>query len=245
MKTTLRLIAFAMLTAALAGCGSNKTKDAAAAKTYAGNSKTINGHMFVDLGLPSGVLWAETNIGAKGAADYGDYFAWGETTTKADYSWDSYKFGNVDYDEYGSPCKNHFNKYKGENDKFVLDAEDDAASAKWGKECRMPTESEMRELCDEELVEHTWTTSTNTEGETVKGMLFKSKKNGNTIFLPAAGSRKDKQTFQSATGNYWTRTLGGGDFIASTMLQMDDQFCLVIPSGTRCYGISVRPVAEQ
>ncbi len=53
------------------------------------SSGTINGHEWVDLGLPSGLKWATCNVGATNPWDYGDYYAWGETTTKSTYTIDS------------------------------------------------------------------------------------------------------------------------------------------------------------
>ncbi len=99
-------------------------------------SCTINGHKFVDLGLS--VLWAETNVGAETASDYGNYYAWGETETKTKYFWSNYKHGT----SYTSPTK-----YNDTDRKTILDAEDDAATVNWGSPCRMPTHEELEELC--------------------------------------------------------------------------------------------------
>ena len=85
---------------------------------------TINNHTFVDLGLPSGLLWAETNIGAESATDYGNYYAWGETTTKDSYSKPS------SYTENPS----------------TLDAVHDAATVNWGA----PTKEEFDELLSDD-----------------------------------------------------------------------------------------------
>ena len=90
-------------------------------------NKVINGHKFVDLGLPSGLLWAETNVGASTPYADGDYYAWGETQTKSDYSWDTYKWGNS------------LTKYNSSDGKTTLEASDDVATVKWGKESRMPS----------------------------------------------------------------------------------------------------------
>ena len=87
----------------------------------------INGHKFVDLGLPSGLLWAHTNVGAASSVDDGDYFAWGETEHKSYYDKSTYKWG--DYNEWGG-----FNmtKYNLTDKKTTLDSEDDVATVNWG-----------------------------------------------------------------------------------------------------------------
>ena len=94
-----------------------------------------DGYEYVDMGLS--VKWATCNVGAKHPYEYGDYFSWGETAPKNDYSWATYKFTS----DGGST----FIKYSG-GEKLVLDAEDDAAAANWGGEWRMPTLAEIKEL---------------------------------------------------------------------------------------------------
>ena len=89
---------------------------------------------YVDLGLPSGTLWATTNIGATSPEEYGDYFAWGETTTKSDYSWETY----FDIDDGFS-----FKKYNNDGGLTELLPEDDAATANWGSEWQMPSDDQI------------------------------------------------------------------------------------------------------
>ena len=114
-------------------------------------SKTINGYNFVDLGLPSRLLWAETNIGAKLPADDGVYFAWGETSKESgnSYSWSCYDYGRID----------NLIKYNSTDLKMNLDATDDAASVNWRLPCRMPTADETDELTNTENCIWTWTSS--------------------------------------------------------------------------------------
>lgn len=106
----------------------------------------INGHKFIDLGLPSGLLWAETNIGAETAYDDGYYYAWGETSTKEDYSTSTYKGLTIDttyselYEKY--IYTEIYSKYNETDGKTVLDKEDDAAYVNWGISCRMPTKED-------------------------------------------------------------------------------------------------------
>lgn len=114
-------------------------------------------HEYVDLGLPSGTLWATCNIGADSPEEEGDKFAWGETTTKDYFTKENYSF-------YGNP--------------EVLDAEDDAAAVNWGSEWRMPTNEQCEEL---ECGEYTTNEVTTLNGVKVVRVTGK---NGNSIFLP-------------------------------------------------------------
>lgn len=137
------------------------------------------GHDFVDLALPSGLLWATCNVGANSPDDYGYYFAWGETSPKENYSWRTYEFW-AGGDTLNLKIK--FSRYNF-SDSYVLRPEDDAAQENWGGIWRMPTSSEMGELganCN-----WTWTKL----GEHY-GYKVTSKKNGKSIFLPAAGFRR-------------------------------------------------------
>ena len=192
-------------------------------------NKVINGHKFINLGLPSGLLWAECNVGASSPYADGDYYAWGETQTKSDYSWDTYKWGN-------SPTK-----YNSSDGKTTLEASDDVATVKWGKECRMPSRAEFQELynkCD-------WTWKSNYNG--ASGYLVKGP-NNQTIFLPASGRRcngEDLISRHGSYGYYWSSSLD----VSSTDFAYNLYFCsgLVSPSYVSCryIGHSVRPVAEK
>jgi hypothetical protein len=146
-------------------------------------------HRFVDLGLPSGTLWATCNIGATTPEGYGDYFAWGETTPKSTYSWSTYK--------YGSPSST-LTKYCSIDNLTTLLPEDDAATANWGNSWRMPTKEECEELYQKTT--HTWTTQNGVEGR-----LFTAS-NGNSLFLPAAGFRTD-DNHTGGSGSYWSSSL--------------------------------------
>ena len=183
---------------------------------------TINGHKFVDLGLPSGTLWAETNIGASTPYEDGDYFAWAETKPKSRYSLDNQK-SNV-------------NKYK--DGKTTLDAADDAATANWGSSCRMPTTAEMKELKDK----CTWTWKSNYNG--ASGYLVKGS-NGNSIFLPATGLRDEEDfVFHGTEGNYWSsQTLKIGKYDAEHLSFSNDDFDIAYSNSYM--GYTVRPVANK
>lgn len=138
-----------------------------------------NGHEYVDLGLPSGTLWATMNVGATKPEEYGNYYAWGEIEPNkaSTYTWDNYRFGS------DSPLT----KYDTDN-KLVLDLEDDAANVVMGGEWHMPTRAQLNELTANTT--SSWTTDYNGTG--VAGVIFTSNSNGNSIFFPAAGDIWDE-----------------------------------------------------
>lgn len=150
----------------------------------------------VDLGLSSGTLWANINVGGTQPEDCGSYFAWGETKAKDSYSWDNYKWGNDPFE---------LNKYNtdpacGTVDNYsTLLAADDAATANMGSKWRMPTADEMAEL----LNECEWRSYTRNG---VKGYKIIGP-NDNIIFLPAAGRIEDKPLGLGTGVYYWTSTL--------------------------------------
>ncbi len=195
----------------------------------------IDGHKFVDLGLPSGILWAETNIGAETEADEGNFFAWGETdmTRKESYAWETY--------EYGASASD-LSKYNATDGKTVLDTEDDAAYVNWGASCRMPTTEEFEELSNSDNCTWAFTSRKTSSGSTMKGFRITSTTNGNVIFLPAAGFYlKDKLSCQGQNGYYWTNMLKTVNYAyyfysESTQRSIDNFF--------RYYGRTIRPVAE-
>ncbi len=159
-------------------------------------------HEWVDLGLPSGTLWATCNVGANAPEEFGDYFAWGETAPKSVYNWDTYKWCNGGYNTMTKYCTDSSCGYNGFADgKTELDPEDDAAYVNWGPSWRMPTVEQLRELCDK--CTWTWTQRNGVNGQLVTGP------NGNTMFLPAAGYRWDESLHNVGSyGDYWSRTLG-------------------------------------
>ena len=195
-------------------------------------------HEAVDLGLS--VKWATCNVGADTPEGYGDYFAWGETELKSNYSWSTYEWGNGSHDM-TKYCNDSSFGYNGFTDnKTVLDLEDDAAHVNWGGSWRMPTDAEWAELCRN----CTWTWATQNG---VNGYRVTSKKTGYTdksIFLPAAGLWDNTDLYNVGTiGYYWTSPL----YTESP----DNAWCVDFDSGD-CYfsgdirfiGFSVRPVSE-
>lgn len=195
-------------------------------------------HQWVDLGLPSGTLWATCNVGANSPEDYGDYFAWGETQPKDTYNWSTYKFSNNGSD--GNPnltkyCHNTNYGYNGFTDNLtVLQASDDAATANWGSSWHTPTWEEWDELCVK--TNSIWTTQNG-----VSGRLFTAN-NGNDLFLPAAGDRYDGGLYGAGTyGNYWSSSLNSGGPGAAWFLYFNLDACRM-NSSYRRYGSTVHPV---
>ena len=154
---------------------------------------TFTTHSYVDLGLS--VKWATCNIGAETPEEYGEFFAWGEVEPKENYSWRTYKWSNTT----GSTLTkyNTESSYGIVDNKTQLDISDDAASANWGGDWRMPTAAEWEEL----RRECTWTWSN-------KGYKVTSDINGKSIFLPAAGSMNEStHSNQSEYGWYRSSSL--------------------------------------
>ena len=155
-------------------------------------------YKYVDLGLPSGTLWADRNVGADSPEDYGDYFAWGETEPKSTYNWSTYKWCQGSNDTMTKYCTK--SNYGTVDNKTVLDLEDDAAYVNMGKDWRMPSETQMSEL--KSKCTWTWTTQNGTNGYKVTGP------NGNSIFLPAAGYCDDGSLRDAGSnGVYWSASL--------------------------------------
>ena len=159
------------------------------------------GHAYVDLGLPSGLLWATCNLGADNPEDYGDYFAWGETQPKDTYNWSTYQYCNGSNNTLTKYCNDASYGYNGFTDNLTtLLPEDDAATANWGNGWRMPTKEEWQELYQNTTV--TWTTRNG-----VNGRLFTAS-NGNSLFLPAAGYRWYAELDDAGDyGYYWSSSL--------------------------------------
>lgn len=162
--------------------------------------------------------WATCNVGAKSPSEYGDYYAWGETTTKTSYTYENSKTYNKKIGDIGG------------------NASYDAARANWGGTWRMPTKEEFDELLNK--CTWTWTTQGGKEGYKVTGP------NGNSIFLPAAGSRDGTSLYYAGSiGYYWSST----PYESNTQ----DAYYLSFFSfnhdtywGDRYDGRSVRPVSE-
>ena len=148
-------------------------------------------HM-IDLGLPSGTLWACCNVGASAPEEYGNYYAWGETSPKSVYNWDTYQYGYYGYNEDYSHLVNIGSDIAG--------TQYDAATANWGAPWRMPSLTQIQELLNN--CTSTWTTQNGVNGRKFTGP------NGGTIFLPAAGYRWDSDLNNAGShGYYWSSAL--------------------------------------
>ena len=193
-----------------------------------------NGHEYVDLGLS--VKWATCNVGANKPEDYGDYFAWGETEPKITYDWSTYKWCNGDNDDLTKYCtKKIFGYNRFVDDKITLLLSDDAAHANWGGSWRMPTRAEQDEL--HKKCKWKWTTQNG-----VNGFKVTSKSNGNSIFLPAAGFRKDSSLLYAGSfGNYWSSSLYAGSPSRAWYLFFYSGY-VDWGCNNRYCGLSVRPV---
>lgn len=184
--------------------------------------ETIDNVEYVDLGLPSGIKWAACNIGATNPEEYGDYFSWGETEPKDDYSWDKYTYKD--------------------NHPDVLPADHDAARLNWGGHWRMPTLDDFEEL--RKNCKCSYTTNYNNTG--VAGCVF-TRKDGNSIFFPAAGNHAGNgSNFVGERGYSWLSTLNETNSdeaygLCFHLKPYEDMGWKVIE---RYYGLPIRPVYD-
>ena len=194
------------------------------------NDGAENGHDYVDLGLPSGTKWATCNVGASKPQDYGNYYAWGEVTTKSTYSRSTCKYGSGYY-ELTKYCNNSsYGKDGFTDNKTTLELLDDAAYMNWGGKWRMPTDEQQDELRNECY----WVWTNNYNGSNVSGFIvYKAKKSSHKgkccgslavaeksveksyslsdshIFLPTAG--RQSGDYLQEGGHYWSSSLSNTD----------------------------------
>lgn len=160
------------------------------------NNNMVNGHEYIDLGLS--VKWATCNVGAEKPEDYGDYFAWGETSPKNTYNWSTYKWCKGSNNTMTKYCT--FSNYGTVDNKTTLELADDAAHVNWGGSWRMPTKAEQDELRTK--CTWVWSDLNGKKGYKVTGP------NGNFIFLPAAGFCDNSDLkFAGSYGGYWSSSL--------------------------------------
>ena len=188
---------------------------------------------WVDLRLPSGLLWATRNVGATSPEDYGDYFAWGETTPKSVYDWTTYIYCNGASNQLTKYCSRSLYGYNGFTDNLtILQPGDDAATANYGG--RTPTKEEWQELMNNTTA--TWTTQNG-----VNGRLFTGT-NGNSLFLPAAGVRLDSSLYgDGCNGLYWSSSLSTDSPYGAWEYDFDSSY-QSMGGSNRGYGLSVRAV---
>ena len=220
---------------AVSGLSTDGEKLAAIDRTL--ESILYNGHEYVEMG--DGLKWATCNVGAENPWDDGDYFAWGETKPKKDYSIETY----FDTKDHGLT----FMKYAIDK-KTVLEPEDDAARQNWGGTWRTPTDAEwtwLHENCE-------WKLTDNYNSTGVKGKIVTSKVNGNVIFLPLAGrgeplSWPSTSPGKGSVGYYWSSSLCESESLGAWNWYLYDSNLYTSverEEGSRFLGESVRPVTN-
>ena len=232
---------------AINDAGINYGKVVSFSTLYKVSDGTCNGHDYVDLGLPSGTLWATCNVGANVPEEYGDFFAWGEVEPKSNYSWNTYKYCNNGnshqltkyciYSDYG---------FDGFVDNMsTLQPVDDPATVNFGNGWCTPSYDQWVELIS---INKKWTTQND-----VDGWLFTSS-NGSSLFMPATGWGESSEIIDSGlAGKYWANSI----YTASYNRASDIAWCLSFygnPDGAsphmessigcepRCFGYSIRAV---
>ena len=173
----------------------------------------------IDLGLS--VRWACCNVGASAPEDCGNYFAWGETTTKGIYNWDTYKYAQDSHNKLTKYCTD--NRFGKTDYQSTLVASDDAARVQLGGNWRMPTYRELKELIDR--CEWQATTYNGSEGYLVKGP------NKSQIFIPFAGYTNGKEVVSKELGCYWSTEVGTPCHTAQYLYHSKD--------GNENHGISI------
>lgn len=180
----------------------------------------------IDLGLPSGVLWSDHNLGGEKPGDFGSYYAWGETKEKS-----SYTVSN-------SQSNGKTGSFISSVQPFILLPQYDAASVIWGNGWRLPTENELRELdskCSKKYV-----TKQNSSGQTVYGIEFTGP-NGNTIFLPASG-HKEADRFIPLQCGYWSSEIPSLTSSWAYYMSFGESSATELTYITVNFGFSIRPV---
>ncbi|MBR4562397.1 MAG: hypothetical protein IKO23_10835 [Bacteroidales bacterium] len=239
MQKLMKALAAIMLTVAVVfAYGCQKDPENGGGNNNGGSGDgggNANGHAYVDLGLPSGTLWATCNVGATTPEGYGNYYAWGETTTKSTYEWSTYRYCNGIYTTLTKYCNSSSYGNNGFTDNLTtLQLSDDAARANWGGDWRMPTKAEWEELKNNTTV--TWTAQNG-----VYGRKFTAS-NGNSLFLPAAGYQNDGSLDIVVNfGGYWSSSLYTGLPIYAWSFLFGSDF-YGLNDGRRDIGRSVRPV---
>ena len=191
-------------------------------------------HM-IDLGLPSGTLWACCNVGATTPEGYGGYYAWGETEEKDYYDWSTYKWCNGHWAMLTKYCTDSSFGFNGFTDGLTeLLPEDDAATANWGNGWQMPSLEQIKEILDNSTSE--WVTENGVYGRRFTGS------NGGSIFLPAAGDRwHDSLYYAGRYGNYWSSTQDPSLSFYAYYLDFGSDYACWYGSD-RNHGRTVRPV---
>ena len=213
-------------------CGNDGTPDGHMTMAKLGETLGVPKRLeFVDLGLPSGTLWATRNLGAETPEDYGYYFSWGNVVgrkpngTTFDYDWGTNNNGN-----YASTTGAAL------TGDIPTNMDYDAVQRYMGGSCKMPTTTQFAELFNSSYTTNEWTTKNG-----VNGRLVTSKINGNSIFFPAAGNGYDMALYTAGSrGVYWSRSLGSS--AGGYSLYFSSSYIYPQDNGDRFFGFSVRAV---
>lgn len=195
---------------------------------------TFPDNRWVDLGLPSGILWAAYNVGATSPEEYGDYYAWGEIEPKSNYNADNYKYSSTDSDGYLT------GSYIGSD---ISETKYDVAYIVWGEGARMPRDSDFEEL----IRVCSWRHEIY---KNIFGVWFDGP-NGNSIFLPMAGTRiRDEYDSLGEDGFYWSSNYyRAEDSDYASLLKFDGgdigDICFGLGGMRRYEGASIRPVKDK
>ena len=200
---------------------------------------SYKGHEMVDLGLPSGTLWAKCNLGASSPEGYGCYYAWGEATGSCEGK-SSYK--NAEYKWYNGST---YTKYTYDG-VYQLEDGDDAAKVSWGGEWRMPTYSEISELVDTRYTQSEWTAVNGVYGQRITSIVKGFE--GRSVFFPAAGRYSPTLKYEGERGDYW-----GSELVVDADNNSSSDYARFMTvnssraskgSSSRSYGCSIRPVVS-
>lgn len=219
----------------------------------------------VDLGTVvngKNIKWASFNLGASKEYEYGDYYAWGETATKSDYSWATYTYANGAYNKLTKYCPKDKTDYwdvagKEPDGEVTLLPSDDVAHVKLGGKWRMPTRDEINTLLalktNDDYTWEEWTLPTDENGNEIKdawgnvvrGIRITRKSTGATLFLPASGYCFDESIGKNAGsyGRYWSTSLGTASPDYALIVNFDSDGSGVL-GYQRYFGLPVRPVSE-
>ena len=215
------------------------------------NGSDNDSHEYVDLGLPSGLLWATCNVGASEPEECGDYFAWGETKPKSDYSWNTYKWGSDERQLTKYCTDSGYGKDGFTDNKTTLDLADDAARANWGGQWRMPTKEDFEELINN--TSSKWISDAKWISPRIggSGYVFTAS-NGNYLFLPDAGCRYGKLPGRDGSPGYWSSSLGTECpdgayylFFDPDLVHVQGDRCRINENDCRLIGRPVRPVRPK
>ena len=204
-------------------------------KAIDSDTLTVMPSRWIDLGLPSGILWAAYNVGATSPEEYGGYYAWGETEEKSSYTWENYKY-TIEYEEYEDNGFNWICQSLGDD---ISGGNYDIANIHWGNGAKMPRLTDIKELFDNCF----WELSTYNG---VKGMSITGQ-NGNSIFLPFGGGRDDSESCydDNEEGYYWSSTSSHSTEAYYLFIWGGEEPGRDVGDPVRYLGHSVRPVKDK